>query len=101
MKLHIRKGDKVMVIAGNHKGESGEITEVLVSKQRAIVSGVNMISRHSKPTSQNTQGGIIKEEGTIHISNLMVIDPKTGKPARTGRQEDKSGKLVRFFKSKN
>ena len=62
MKLHIRKGDKVMVIAGNHKGESGEVTEVLVSKQRAIVSGVNMISRHSKPTSQNPQGGIIKEE---------------------------------------
>jgi large subunit ribosomal protein L24 len=100
MKLHIKKGDKVMVIAGNHKGESGEVTEVLVVKQRAIVSGVNMISRHSKPTSQNPQGGIVKEEGTIHISNLMVIDPKTGKPARTGRQLDNSGKLVRFFKSK-
>src|SRR5574343_2113324 len=100
MKLHIKKGDKVLVIAGNHKGETGEVAAVLVSKQRAIVTGVNMISRHTKPTSQEPQGAIVKKEGSIHISNLKAIDPKTGKAARTGRKLDDSGKLVRYFKSK-
>lgn len=100
MKLHIKKGDKVLVIAGNHKGESGEVAEVLVKSQRAIVTGVNMISRHSKPSSQQPQGGIIKKEGSIHISNLMVVDPKTGKAARTGMKKDDSGNMVRFFKTK-
>lgn len=100
MKLHIKKGDKVLVIAGNHKGESGEVQEVNVQKQRAIVTGVNLTSRHNKPTSENPQGGIIKKEGSIHISNLMVIDPSTGKAARTGRKANGSGKMVRFFKTK-
>ncbi|MFN5317295.1 MAG: 50S ribosomal protein L24 [Bacteroidia bacterium] len=100
MKLHLRKGDKVMVIAGNHKGESGEVTQVLVDKQRAIVSGVNMQSRHSKPTSENPQGGIVKKEGSIHVSNLMVINPDNGKPARTGYTTDNKGNKTRFFKTK-
>lgn len=100
MKLHIKKGDKVIVIAGNHKGESGEIQEVNIQKLRAIVTGVNLTARHNKPTSENPQGGIVKKEGSIHISNLMVIDPSTGKPARTGRKTDETGKTVRFFKTK-
>jgi large subunit ribosomal protein L24 len=100
MKLHIKKGDKVLVIAGNHKGESGEVAEVLMKSQRAIVTGVNMISRHSKPTSQSPQGGIVKKEGSIHISNLMVVDPKTGKAARTGVKKDEAGNSVRYFKTK-
>jgi large subunit ribosomal protein L24 len=99
MKLHIKKGDKVVVLSGNHKGEAGEVREVNTTKSRAIVTGVNLISKHSKASSKFPQGGIIKQEGSIHISNLMVVDPKTGKPAKTGRKVVE-GKLERYFKSK-
>lgn len=101
MKLHIKKGDKVMVLSGNSKGQQGEVQSIDTQKQRAIVVGVNMISRHAKASSKYPQGGIIKKEGAIHISNLMIIDPKTGKPARTGRVlNEKTGKLERYFKTK-
>jgi large subunit ribosomal protein L24 len=97
-KLHIRKGDTVKVISGNAKGETGVITKVLVEKQRATVEGVNMITKHVKPNAQNPQGSIEKKEGAIHISNLMVVDPKTGEATRTGRKANDAGKLQRFSK---
>lgn len=97
-KLHVRKGDTVKVISGNAKGETGVITKVLVEKQRATVEGVNMITKHVKPNAQNPQGSIEKREGAIHISNLMVVDPKTGEASRTGRKANDKGKLQRFSK---
>ena len=97
-KLHIRSGDTVKVISGNAKGETGKIKKVLIEKSRATVEGVNMITKHVKPNAQNPQGSIEKLEGTIHISNLMVVDPKTGEPTRTGRKENDKGKLQRFSK---
>lgn len=97
-KLHVRSGDTVLVIAGNSKGKTGKITQVLVEKQRAIVEGANMLTKHIKPNAQNPQGELKKMEGTIHLSNLMVIDPSTGKPTRTGRKLNDAGKLQRFSK---
>ncbi len=100
-KLHIKKGDMVQVNSGNNKGESGKVLEVLISKNRAIVEGVNLVSKHTKPDATNPQGGIIKKEAPIHISNLYVIDPKTGKPTRVGRkvvEVDGKKKLVRISK---
>lgn len=97
-KLHIKKGDTVVVISGNSKGQEGKVLDVVREKDRAIVEGVNMVSKHTKPNAKSPQGGIIKQEATIHISNLMVKDPKTGKPTRIGRRLDKNGKLVRYSK---
>ena len=93
-KLHIKKGDQVQVIAGDSKGQTGKVLKVEVSKQRAIVEGVNLC----KPNAQNPQGGIVEKEAPIHISNLMLIDPKSGKPTKVGRKTDAKGKLVRFAK---
>ena len=98
-KLHIKKGDTVKVIAGNSKGSEGKVIEVLIAKNRAIVEGVNMVSKHSKPNAANPQGGIVKQEAPIHISNLMLVDPKSGDTTRIGRKRDlKTGKLVRYSK---
>jgi large subunit ribosomal protein L24 len=97
-KIHIKKGDTVMVISGNSKGQEGKVLEVVRESERAIVEGVNMVSKHTKPNAKSPQGGIIKQEATIHISNLMLKDPKTGKPTRIGRRLDKTGKLVRYSK---
>ena len=97
-KLHVKKGDTVFVIAGNSKGQSGKVLEVVKESERAIVEGVNMVSKHTKPNAKSPQGGIIKQEATIHVSNLMLKDPKTGKPTRIGRRLDKKGKLVRYSK---
>ena len=98
-KLHIKKGDTVKVIAGNSKGSEGKVIEVLIAKNRAIVEGVNMVSKHSKPNAANPQGGIVKQEAPIHISNLMVVDPKSGEATRIGRKRDENtGKLVRYSK---
>ena len=88
----------VYVIAGDSKGQQGKVLEVLVDKDRAIVEGVNMVSKHTKPNAKNPQGGIVKQEAAIHISNLQVVDPKSGKPTRIGRKADDKGKLVRFAK---
>ena len=98
-KLHIKKGDTVKVIAGNSKGSEGKVIEVLIAKNRAIVEGVNMVSKHSKPNAANPQGGIVKQEAPIHISNLMVVDSKSGDATRIGRKRDeKTGKLIRYSK---
>ena len=97
-KLHIKKGDTVVVISGESKGQRGRVLEVDRSKKRAIVEGVNMVSRHTKPNAQSPQGGIIKKEATIHISNLMLVDPASGEGSRVGRKLNKKNKLVRYSK---
>ena len=97
-KLHIKKGDTVYVNAGEDKGKTGRVLEVLIDKSRAIVEGVNMVSKSTKPNTKNPQGGIVKQESALHISNLNVVDPKTGKPTRIGRRENAEGKLVRYSK---
>ena len=98
-KLHIKKGDTVIVISGEYKGQQGKVLEVLPEKQRAIVEGVNMVSKHTKPNSENPQGGIIKKEAGIHISNILPVDPSTGTATRVGRKVDeKTNKLVRYSK---
>lgn len=97
-KLHIKKGDTVYVNAGEDKGKTGKVMKVLVEKQRAIVEGINMVSKSQKPNAKNPQGGIVKMEAPVHISNLNVVDPKTGKPTRIGRRVGENGKLVRYAK---
>lgn len=98
-KRHVRTGDTVKVIAGNSKGKEGKITEVIVAKDRVIVEGVNMIKKHVKPNAQNPQGEIREMEGSIHISNVMVVDPSSGKASRTGRKLNDKNKLQRYAKS--
>ncbi|MCQ2239061.1 MAG: 50S ribosomal protein L24 [Bacteroidaceae bacterium] len=97
-KLHIKKGDTVFVNAGKNKGQTGKVLKVLVDKQRAIVEGLNMVSKSTKPSAQNPQGGIVKQEAPIHISNLNPVDPKTGKPTRVGRKLNAEGVRVRYAK---
>ena len=98
VKLHIKKGDLVYVNAGDSKGQQGKVLKVDVEKQRAIVEGVNICKKATKPNAQNPQGGIIEKEAPIHVSNLMVLDPKSGKPTKVGRKADAKGKLVRYAK---
>ncbi len=97
-KLHIKKGDIVYVNAGDDKGKKGKILRVIPKTNRAIVEGINMVSKHTKPNANNPEGGIIKKEAAIHISNLMLIDPSTGKPTRVGRKKNADNKLVRYSK---
>lgn len=97
-KLHIKKGDTVYVNAGDDKGKTGRVLEVQVKKNRAVVEGVNIVSKSTKPTAKYPQGGIVKIEASVHISNLNVVDPKTGKPTRIGRRRNEAGKLVRYAK---
>ena len=92
VKLHIKKGDLVYVNAGDSKGQQGKVLKVDVEKQRAIVEGVNICKKATKPNAQNPQGGIVEKEAGIHISNLQVVDPKIGKPTRIGRKENDKGK---------
>ena len=96
-KLHIKIGDQVKVMAGESKGKEGRVVEVLHDSNRALVEGLNMVSRHTKPSSQNPDGGIVKKEAPIHISNLMLIDSQ-GNATRVGRRANKDGKLVRYSK---
>ena len=98
-KLHIKKDDTVIVLAGEDKGKTGKVLKVLVEKNRAIVEGVNIVSKSAKPSAKNPQGGIVKQEAAIHISNLNLVDPKTGKPTRVGRRESSDGRtFVRYAK---
>ena len=97
-KLHIKKGDTVYVNAGNDKGKTGRVLRVLVSKSRAVVEGLNMVSKSAKPSAKHPQGGIIKMEAPIHVSNLNLLDPKSGKPTRVGRRKNEEGKTVRYSK---
>ena len=97
-KLHIKKNDTVVVLAGEDKGKTGKVLKVLVDKNRALVEGVNMVSKSTKPSAQNPQGGIVKQEAPIHISNLSLIDPKSGKATRVGIKVTEDGKKVRIAK---
>jgi len=97
-KLHVKKGDTVFVITGEYKDQQGRVLEVITKNQRAIVEGVNMVSKHTKPNAQYPQGGIIKKEAPIHLSNLLLMDPATGKPTRIGRIRNEKGKVVRIAK---
>ncbi|MBB6447541.1 50S ribosomal protein L24 [Bacillus benzoevorans] len=95
--MHVKKGDKVMVISGKDKGKSGVILASFPKKDRVLVEGVNIVKKHSKPSQANPQGGIISQEAPIHVSNVMPIDPKTGEPTRVGYQVV-DGKKVRVAK---
>lgn len=97
-KIHIKKGDTVFVNAGESKGQQGRVLEVLRSEKRAIVEGINLVSKHTKPNAKSPQGGIIKKEASVHISNLMLVDPSTGKATRIGRKLNDKGALVRYSK---
>lgn len=100
-KLFIKKGDLVRVISGDakySKPNEGKVLSLDREKNRALVEGLNLVSKHTKPNAQYPEGGIIKKEASIHISNLMLIDPKTGEPTRIGRKKDDKGKLVRYAK---
>jgi large subunit ribosomal protein L24 len=97
-KLHIKKGDTVTVITGESKGQKGRVLEVDRDKNRAIVEGVNTVSKHTKPNAKSPQGGILKKEAPIHLSNLMLVDPASGKPTRIGRRLNNKNKLVRYSK---
>ena len=97
-KLHIKKGDTVVVISGNNKGSKGRVLEIIRKTDRAIVEGVNMIKKHTKPNAETPQGGIVEREAPVHISNLMLVDPKTGKPTRVSRKVNDDGKIVRISK---
>ena len=94
----IKKGDTVYVNAGNDKGKTGKVLEVITAKNRAIVEGVNMVSKHTKPNAKNPQGGIVKQEAGIHISNLQLIDPAKGGPTRVGFKINEDGTKVRVSK---
>ena len=98
VKLHIKKGDMVYVNAGDSKGQQGKVLKVDVSKQRAIVEGVNICKKATKPNAKNPQGGIVEQEAPIHISTLQVVDAKTGKPTKVGRKVTAEGKIVRYAK---
>jgi large subunit ribosomal protein L24 len=97
-KLHIKKGDTVYVNAGEDKGKTGRVLKVLVKEERAIVEGVNMVSKSTKPNAKSPQGGIVKKEASVHISNLNLLDPKSGKPTRIGRRKNSEGVTVRYSK---
>ena len=99
VKIKIIKNDTVIITTGNSKGVKGKVIKVFTKEKKAMVEGVNLISKHTKPNAANPQGGIIKQEAKIHISNLMLIDPKSGEPTKVGRKRDeKTGKLVRVAK---
>ena len=97
-KLHIKKDDTVIVLAGEDKGKTGKVLKVLVDKNRAVVEGVNIVSKSAKPSAKNPQGGIIKQEAPIHISNLSLVDPKSGKATRIAIKKTDDGKKVRIAK---
>jgi large subunit ribosomal protein L24 len=97
-KLHVRKGDTVTVITGESKGQKGRVLEIDRNKNRALVEGVNTVSKHTKPNAKSPQGGILKKEAPVHLSNLMLVDPASGKPTRIGRKLNEKNKLVRYSK---
>jgi large subunit ribosomal protein L24 len=97
-RFHIKKGDTVKVIAGNGRGKTGKVLEILTDKNKALVEGLNIVSRHTKPSAAKPNGGIEKKEAPIHISNLAFVDPANGKPTKVGRKLDGNGKLQRYSK---
>jgi large subunit ribosomal protein L24 len=97
-KLHIRKGDTVKVLAGDDRGKTGKVLEVFLDKNRAIVEGINIVTKHTKPSAGKPEGGIKKSEASLHVSNLMLIDPASGKATRIGRKLNSTKKLQRYAK---
>ena len=97
-KIHIKKGDQVIVNTGEYKGQKGRVLTVNRDKNRAIVEGVNMVSKHTKPNAKSPQGGITKQEAAVHISNLNLVDPSSGESTRLGRKLNENNKLVRYAK---
>ncbi|MFZ9046608.1 MAG: 50S ribosomal protein L24 [Cyclobacteriaceae bacterium] len=98
VKIKVKKGDTVKVIAGNDKGKSGKVLEIIKAKSRVIVEGVNIVTKHKKPSAENPEGGIDNTEAGIHISNVMVVDPASGDASRVGRKADDNGKMKRYSK---
>ncbi len=96
-KLHIKKGDTVKVLAGENKGETGKVIQILPGKNKALVEGINVVKKHNKPTAENPQGGITEMEAPVHLSNLMYVDAN-GEASRVGRKKDDNGKMVRYSK---
>ncbi len=96
MKIHIKKGDTVKVLSGDDKGQTGKVLKVEVKKYRAFVEGINLVSKHTKPNAKSPQGGILKKEASVHISNLMLVEK--GQATRVGRRLNDNGKLVRYSK---
>ena len=96
-KFNIHKGDTVFVNAGNDKGKTGKVLEVIREKDRVIVEGINMVSKHTKPNAKYPQGGIVKQEAGIHVSNVSLIDPKTSQPVKVGYKFE-DGKKIRYSK---
>ncbi len=100
-KLHVKKGDEVLIIAGNDKGQRGRVLMVNPEKERVLVEGINIRTHHEKPSQDNPQGGRLRREAPVHVSNMMVIDPTTDEPSRIGRkrlEEDAGGRWVRYAK---
>jgi large subunit ribosomal protein L24 len=98
-KFHIKRGDTVYVNAGDYKGQKGRVLEIIAKNEKAIVEGINMVSKHTKPNAQYPQGGIIKMEAPVHISNLMILEGSSGKPTKVGRRLNDNNKLVRYSKN--
>ena len=98
-KLHIKKNDNVIVLAGEDKGKTGKVLKVLVKEQRALVEGINMVSKSMKPSAKNPQGGIVKQEAPIHISNISLVDPKSGKATRVSVKREGKNVIRKTKKS--
>ena len=97
-KLHIKKDDTVKVLSGNDKGKTGRVLEIFPKERKAIVDGIHMVTKHNKPSTQNPNGGRVQVAAAVHVSKLMLVDPKTGNPTRVGRKADADGTLVRYAK---
>ncbi len=95
--MHVKKGDKVKVLSGKDRGKTGTVLEAYPKQDRVLVEGVNMVQKHAKPSQENPQGGILNQEGAIHVSNVLPIDPKSGEPTRVG-YEVRDGKKIRIAK---
>lgn len=98
VKYHVKRGDTVLVIAGDDKGKRGVVLEILKEKNRVVVEGINIVTKHVKPTANEPEGGIRKFPAGVHVSNLKVVDSKTGEPTRIGRRRNENGKLKRYSK---
>lgn len=101
-KLHVKKGDEVLILAGNDRGKKGRVLFVYPKQERVLVEGINMKTHHEKPSQENQQGGRLKREASVHLSNVMVIDPTSDEPTRIGRkriEEEGGGRWVRYAKS--
>ena len=97
-KLHVKTGDTVKVIAGDERGKTGRIVSVNIEKQKVVIEGLNLVTKHNKPSAKNPQGGISKVEAPIHVSNVAIVDPKSGEATKTARRKNSEGKTERYSK---